>query len=128
LHAKKTIEAMIHIYCKNKHEKNGVLCPACTELYEYAKMILENVLSKRKKHMRKMLSTLLPASDAKEGKDSHAIRQSTHAFSSSTTCDTPYHRWTEETGETKQETKLTFCTNLFHKEIPPKNTKTKYCD
>jgi hypothetical protein len=38
---KKTIEAMIHIYCKNKHKTEGELCPECAELFEYAKMRLD---------------------------------------------------------------------------------------
>jgi hypothetical protein len=38
---KKTIEAMIHIYCKNKHKTDGVLCPECAELCECAKMRLD---------------------------------------------------------------------------------------
>jgi hypothetical protein len=34
---KKTIEAMIQIYCDYHHEKNGMLCLGCQELLEYAK-------------------------------------------------------------------------------------------
>lgn len=37
----KTIEAMIQIFCKNKHEIQEELCPACTELLEYAFKRLE---------------------------------------------------------------------------------------
>ncbi len=32
---KKTVEKMIHIYCK-KHEKNEEICPTCKELLDYA--------------------------------------------------------------------------------------------
>jgi hypothetical protein len=37
---KKTIKAMVHIYCKAKHGTHGELCPDCTEFFEYAKMRL----------------------------------------------------------------------------------------
>ena len=30
---KKTIEAMVHIYCKNKHKTHGDLCAECDELF-----------------------------------------------------------------------------------------------
>jgi hypothetical protein len=33
---KKTIEAMVHIYCKGHHETQGKLCQECTEFLEYA--------------------------------------------------------------------------------------------
>jgi len=46
---KKTIEAMVHIYCKNKHEAPGELCPECTELFEYAKMRLDKCPFQEKK-------------------------------------------------------------------------------
>lgn len=38
---KKTIEAMVHIYCKAKHHTDGELCPDCTEFFSYAKMRLD---------------------------------------------------------------------------------------
>jgi len=38
---KKTIEAMVHIYCKAKHETHGDLCPECTEFLTYARMRLD---------------------------------------------------------------------------------------
>ena len=38
---KKTIEAMVHIYCKAKHETHGELCPECTEFIAYAHMRLD---------------------------------------------------------------------------------------
>src|SRR4030042_6436192 len=38
---KKTIDAMIHINCKNKHETKKELCPECAELFEYAKLRLD---------------------------------------------------------------------------------------
>ncbi len=34
---KKTIDAMVHIYCKNHHESSEELCNECNELLEYAK-------------------------------------------------------------------------------------------
>ena len=46
---KKTIEAMIRIYCKNKHETDGALCPECAELYDYAKMRLDKCPFQEKK-------------------------------------------------------------------------------
>src|SRR3972149_7948476 len=46
---KKTIDAMIHIYCKNKHETKGELCPECSELFEYAKMRLQKGPFQKKK-------------------------------------------------------------------------------
>ena len=34
---KKTIDKMVHIYCKAHHEtKDGKLCPECTDFLEYA--------------------------------------------------------------------------------------------
>jgi len=49
---KKTIEAAFHIYCKNKHETGGELCPEYTELYEYAKMRLDKCPFQKKKNPR----------------------------------------------------------------------------
>jgi hypothetical protein len=46
---KKTIEAMVHIYCKNKHGTEGELCPECSELFEYAKMRLDKCPFQEKK-------------------------------------------------------------------------------
>jgi predicted amidophosphoribosyltransferase len=46
---KKTIEAMVHIYCKNHHGSKGELCPECSELFEYAKMRLDKCPFKEKK-------------------------------------------------------------------------------
>ncbi len=39
---KKTIEAMVHIYCKAHHDTQDDLCPECTEFFEYAQMRLDN--------------------------------------------------------------------------------------
>jgi hypothetical protein len=39
---KKTIGAMVGIYCKAKHNTHGELCPECVEFFEYAKMRLDN--------------------------------------------------------------------------------------
>jgi hypothetical protein len=39
---KKTIQAMVQIYCKNHHHtQDGNLCPVCSEFFEYAKMRLD---------------------------------------------------------------------------------------
>jgi hypothetical protein len=32
----KTIDKMIHIYCRDSHSSAGSLCDECSELYEYA--------------------------------------------------------------------------------------------
>jgi hypothetical protein len=47
---KKTIEAMIHIYCKGHHEKEGKeLCQECSQLLEYAKTRLDKCPFQEKK-------------------------------------------------------------------------------
>jgi len=46
---KKTIEAMVHIYCNNHHESQGELCQECNELLEYAKMRLDKCPFQEKK-------------------------------------------------------------------------------
>jgi hypothetical protein len=46
---KKTIEAMVRIYCKNHHESQGELCPECNELLEYAKTRLDKCPFQEKK-------------------------------------------------------------------------------
>ena len=46
---KKTIEAMVRIYCKNKHETKDGLCSECTEFLEYAKMRLDKCPFQEKK-------------------------------------------------------------------------------
>ena len=46
---KKTIGAMLDIYCKNHHETKKGLCPECTELFEYAKMRLDKCPFQEKK-------------------------------------------------------------------------------
>ena len=38
---KKTIEAMVTIYCKGHHDFQDELCPECAEFFEYAKMRLD---------------------------------------------------------------------------------------
>ena len=38
---RKTIEAMIKIYCNNHHESKGKLCQECNELFDYAMMRLD---------------------------------------------------------------------------------------
>lgn len=38
---KVTIEKMITIYCKHKHDPKDELCPECSELLHYAKKRLE---------------------------------------------------------------------------------------
>lgn len=39
---KKTVDAMIRLYCRKKHETNENLCPACQELHDYAMLRLTN--------------------------------------------------------------------------------------
>ena len=47
---KKTIEAMVHIYCKKHHEtKADMLCSGCTEFLEYGKMRLDKCPFQEKK-------------------------------------------------------------------------------
>ena len=46
---KKTIEAMVHIYCKNKHDGKGELCSECTAFLEYARMRLDKCPFQEKK-------------------------------------------------------------------------------
>ena len=33
---KKTMAAMVQLYCRKKHESDGSLCPDCAELLDYA--------------------------------------------------------------------------------------------
>ncbi len=37
---KKTIDAMIRLYCRKKHETDDGLCPDCQELHDYAMLRL----------------------------------------------------------------------------------------
>jgi predicted amidophosphoribosyltransferase len=46
---KKTIEAMVHVYCKKKHGGRKELCPDCTEFLEYARMRLDKCPFQEKK-------------------------------------------------------------------------------
>ncbi len=46
---KKTIEAMVHIYCKAHHGTKGELCPECIEFIEYARMRLDKCPFQEKK-------------------------------------------------------------------------------
>jgi hypothetical protein len=48
---KKTIQAMVKIYCKNHHHENqtGELCLECTKFFEYAKMRLDRCPFQEKK-------------------------------------------------------------------------------
>jgi hypothetical protein len=39
---KKTVDAMIRLYCRKKHEADDELCPECQELHDYAMMRLTN--------------------------------------------------------------------------------------
>ncbi len=39
---KKTIEAMVHIYCQGKHDTCAKLCPECASFLTYAKKRLDN--------------------------------------------------------------------------------------
>lgn len=38
---KHTVEAMVHIYCTDHHDKGETLCVECSELLEYAKRRLD---------------------------------------------------------------------------------------
>ena len=38
---KKTIEHMVHLYCKKHHNTQGELCSDCSEFFEYAKLRLD---------------------------------------------------------------------------------------
>jgi hypothetical protein len=38
---KKTIEHMVHLYCKKNHKTHGELCSDCNEFLEYAKLRLD---------------------------------------------------------------------------------------
>ena len=46
---RKTIKAMIEIYCKNHHGIKEKICPECQELFDYAMMRLENCPFQEKK-------------------------------------------------------------------------------
>jgi hypothetical protein len=46
---RKTIEAMIEIYCNNNHESDSELCSECNALFEYAMMRLEKCPFQEKK-------------------------------------------------------------------------------
>jgi hypothetical protein len=46
---KKTIDAMIHIYCKAHHNTHDGLCPECTEFRAYAFVRLEKCPFQEKK-------------------------------------------------------------------------------
>ena len=46
---RKTIKAMIEIYCKNHHESDEKLCPECQELFDYAIIRLEKCPFQEKK-------------------------------------------------------------------------------
>ncbi len=39
---RKTIEAMVRLYCRDRHETKEDLCGACGELLEYARLRLEH--------------------------------------------------------------------------------------
>jgi len=46
---KKTVEAMVHIYCHGRHESHQGLCYECTELLNYAEVRLDKCPSRRVK-------------------------------------------------------------------------------
>lgn len=41
---KKTVDAMIRLYCRKKHEAEYMLCPECQELHDYAMLRLTNCI------------------------------------------------------------------------------------
>jgi hypothetical protein len=48
---KKTIDAMVHIYCKDHHDtQKGELCPECSKFMDYAKMRLDKCPFQEKKN------------------------------------------------------------------------------
>lgn len=58
---KKTIEAMVHFYCKAKHDTHGELYTKCAEFQAYAFMRLDKCPFKEKKNqLRQMHRPLLP--------------------------------------------------------------------
>lgn len=46
---KKTVDAMIWLYCRKKHETDNELCPECQELHDYAMLRLTNCPFQEKK-------------------------------------------------------------------------------
>jgi len=46
---RKTIKAMIDIYCKNHHKSEGKLCLECQELFDYAMIRLDKCPFQEKK-------------------------------------------------------------------------------
>jgi hypothetical protein len=38
---RKTVEAMIHIYCHDQHKTHDKLCPECNKLFDYTKRRLD---------------------------------------------------------------------------------------
>jgi hypothetical protein len=46
---KKTIDSMVHIYCKAHHDTHGDLCPECAEFKAYAFMRLDKCPFQEKK-------------------------------------------------------------------------------
>ncbi|MFC1486773.1 nitrous oxide-stimulated promoter family protein [Thermoproteota archaeon] len=46
---RKTIKAMIDIYCKNHHKNEGKLCLECQELFDYAMIRLDKCPFQEKK-------------------------------------------------------------------------------
>ena len=71
---KKSINAMVQIYCHNHHHpQNSDLCPECTTFLTYAYQRLDKCPFQRKTHMRKLLNPLLPAAHACKPKRSWGI-------------------------------------------------------
>jgi len=46
---KKTIDAMVHIYCKNHHDTHGEICTECADFLAYAFMRLDKCPFQEKK-------------------------------------------------------------------------------
>ncbi|MFA5405306.1 MAG: nitrous oxide-stimulated promoter family protein [Ignavibacteria bacterium] len=46
---RKTIEKMIYLFCRNKHNSNGILCDDCNQLNDYASLRLLNCPFKEEK-------------------------------------------------------------------------------
>lgn len=78
---KKTIDAIVHIYCKDHHEpQKGELCPECSKFMEYAKTRLDKCpFQEKKSTLRKMPDPLLSAFDERASEDCYAVFGSTNA-------------------------------------------------
>jgi len=68
---KKTVEAMVHIYCRGRHESHQGLCYKCKELLNYAEV----------RNLCQLQSPLLQAGDKRKNQGCDAIRRSPDGIS-----------------------------------------------